>query len=80
MKLILVHSAQVTSVQMLYTLYKCATFDDSPPPLSLEIAAKLTTFPDQLAAEDVEDFVSLAKYYSGTRTPTLACICREPML
>ena len=50
------------------------------PPLSLEIAAKLTTFPDQLAAEDVEDFVSLAKYYSGTRTPTLACICREPML
>lgn len=34
----------------------------------LEIAAKLTTFPDQLAAEDVEDFVSLAKYYSE-RTP-----------
>lgn len=33
-----------------------------------EIASKITTFPDSLSVEDIEDFMSLAKYY-GERTP-----------
>ncbi|KAL5271244.1 hypothetical protein ACHWQZ_G001771 [Mnemiopsis leidyi] len=33
-----------------------------------DIASKITAFPDNLSVEDIEDFVSLAKYY-GERTP-----------
>ena len=44
------------------------TLQITPPPYSVVIAEKITSFPDNLSVEDVEDFVSLAKYY-GERTP-----------